>query len=67
MKDILFNLALMDTVNFCRANNLDCSGTHLVKNGRGFEYSLVRDTDGQTLVTVIFHKSSVPTHYIHEA
>jgi hypothetical protein len=63
MKDIIYNLALIDTTEFCRNNNIDCSGTHLVKNGRGFNYSLVRNTDGKAIVTVTFHKSSVPTHY----
>lgn len=62
MKEILQNLALIDLVNFCKENNIDCSGTHLVKNGRGFKYSLCRDSDGLAVATVSFHKSQVPTH-----
>lgn len=65
MKEILSNLALIDLINFCKANNIDCSGTHLVKNGRGFKYSLCRDKDGLAIVTVLFHKSSVPAHFIN--
>jgi len=66
MKDILYNLALIDTTSFCRENNIDCSGTHLAKAGRGFTYSLVRTSTGRPVVTVWFHKTSVPTHYVHE-
>jgi hypothetical protein len=67
MKDILHNLALIDTTEYCRDNNIDCSGTHLAKNGRGFRYSLVRNVDGRAVVTVTFHKNSVPTHYVPRA
>jgi len=68
MKEILFNLALIDTLNFCKENKIDCSGTHLVKNGRGFKYSLISDTTGKSIATVCFHKNRVPTHlhYIHK-
>ena len=62
MDVILFNLALLDTTNFCLDNSIDCSGTHLVKDGRGFSYTLTRDD--KPVVGVTFHKSSVPTHRI---
>lgn len=62
MKDILYNLALSDTTNFCIHNGIDCSGSYLVKDGRGFTYNLVRYSDNKTLVTVTFHKAQVPTH-----
>ena len=65
MKNILLNLALIDLINFCKTNNIDCSGTHIVKNSRGFAYSLVRDNVGLAIVSVVFHKSSVPTHSIN--
>ena len=64
MAEILSNLALIDLINFCKEKEIDCSGTHLVKNGRGFKYSLVRDGEGRAIVTVSFHKSSVPTHFL---
>lgn len=62
MKDVLFNLALIDTLNFCKDNDIDCSGSHLRKDGRGFSYSLIQTETGKTLVTVTFSKSCVPTH-----
>lgn len=65
MKDILLNLALIDVMSFCKEQNIDCSGTHLVKDGRGFKYTLVKSLDGRALVTVTFHKSHVPTHQVH--
>lgn len=62
MKDILLNLALIDATNFCKANNIDCSGTHLHKYPRRYTYALVRDEDGRAIVTTTFHKNQVPTH-----
>jgi hypothetical protein len=66
MKEILENLALIDLTTFCREHKIDCSGTHLAKNGRGFKYSLCRDKDGWAMVTVCFSKNSVPSHYINK-
>ena len=63
MKDILFNLALIDTINFCKANGIDCSGSHLEKAKRGYTYTLFQDATGNPLVSVTFHKNQVPTHY----
>lgn len=65
MKEILENLALIYLTNFCRENGIDCSGTHLTKNGRGFKYSLSRDKDGWTVVTVTFHKNQIPTYSVN--
>lgn len=65
MKDIVENLALISLDKFGKDNNIDISGTHLAKNGRGFKYSLVKNDTGRTLLTVIFHKSSVPTYIIN--
>ena len=64
MKEILFNLALIDTINFCRENKIDCSGSHLMKYPRKYIYALVRNEDGRTIVTVSFYKSRVPEHTI---
>lgn len=63
MKDIILNLANINLINFCIENNIDCSNTHIVKNGRGYNYSLVRN--GVSIVTVMFSKNSVPKHLIH--
>lgn len=72
MDKILYNLALLDTLNFCRDNGIvasgsDGSGSHLVKAGRGFKYDLVRNSDGEIITTVTFHKSQVPTHTYNPA
>lgn len=66
MKEILENLALIDLIKFCKENKIDCSDTCLAKNGKGFKYSLIRNTDGRAIVTVSFSKHSVPLHYIHK-
>lgn len=65
MKDYLSNLALIDTINFCKAHGIDPSGTHLVKYPRKQVYALVKDPSGKAIVTTTFYKRSVPTHYIH--
>lgn len=65
MKDILENLALLNLTIFGKENNLDISGTHLAKNGRGFKYSLVKEETGRAILTVVFHKTSVPTYSIN--
>lgn len=64
MKEILFNLALIDTTQFCIEHKIDCSGSHLVKYPRRFTYALVRSKTGRAIVTVTFHKNQVPTHFI---
>ena len=64
MKDILFNLALIDTAQFCIKNGLDCSGSHLVKYPHRQTYALVKDETGRAIVTVSFYKHQTPTHFI---
>lgn len=65
MEKILFNLALINTIDYCKAHSLDCTGSHLVKYPRRFTYALVKDTTGRAIVTVTFYKSSTPTYTIH--
>jgi hypothetical protein len=65
MNDILKNMALVHLNNYGKENSIDISGTHLVKNGRGFKYSLCKDETNRALLTVSFHKMSVPTYFIH--
>jgi hypothetical protein len=43
MKEILYNLALIDAITYCKENKIDCSGTHLIKYPRRFTYALVKD------------------------
>lgn len=66
MKEILQNLALIDMINFCKENKIDCSGTHLYKYPRQFRYALLKDETGKAVVTVTFHKNQVPTHFINK-
>lgn len=65
MKEILFNLALIDTTTFCKEHKINCSGSHLIKIPRSWTYGLCRDKDGETIVTVTFSKNSVPTHTVY--
>ena len=65
MKEILFNLALLDAINYCKEHKIDCSGTHLVKYPRRFTYALVKDENGRAILTTTFYKSSVPHHHVH--
>lgn len=62
MKEILFNLALIDLNNYCQSKDIDISGTHLVKFQRSQQYGLIRNNDGVTLATVTFYKNQVPRH-----
>lgn len=60
MKDILFNVALFSLIDFCKAHDLDCSGSKLIKDGRGFSYMLVRVTDDEPIARVTLTKNSRP-------
>lgn len=66
MEKVLLNLANIDLINFCREQGIDCSGTSIVKIGRGFTYSLVSSEKRQAIATVSFSKNSVPSHYINQ-
>jgi len=64
MEQILKNMALHLLVEFCIDNNIDCSGTYCVKDGRGFKYSLRDDATGQIIIAQInFHKSQTPSYW----
>jgi hypothetical protein len=65
MKQILENLALIHLTNFGKEHGIDISGTYLVKNGRGFKYDLCKTETGVAIITVTFHKSSVPSYSIN--
>lgn len=64
MKEILFNLALIDAMDFCKRNKIDCSGTYLIKYPRGFRYALCKAETGKAIVTTTFYKNQVPTHFV---
>ncbi len=56
---------MIDSINFCKAHNIDCSGTHLYKYPRKFIYALVKDKTGKAILTTTFYKNAVPTHFIN--
>lgn len=65
MQKILYNLALIDTLNFCKAENIDPSGSHLVKAKRGYKHTLLQTATNRPLVSVTFKPSSVPEHLVY--
>lgn len=65
MEKILYNLALIDTTKFCIENNIDCSGTHLTKTARKFQYNLIKADTKKPVVSVTFHKAQTPTHIVY--
>lgn len=65
MEKILYNLALVDSINYCKENGIDCSGTHLFKYPRRFTYALVKDETGEAILTTTFHKNSIPTRSLN--
>ncbi len=67
MGEIIYNLALIHANNFCKENNIDITGTYLNKQDRRGKYIYTLTTvEYQTpLVTVEFHKMSLPTYIKH--
>lgn len=65
MNAILQNLALIHLNSFCIEHGVNISGTFCRKEGRGFTYALVRQSDATAiLATVTFHKMQVPTYTV---
>lgn len=62
MKAILLNLANILMLEYCKQNNIDCSGTYPEKEGRGYKYNLIRETTGKPIVSIIFDKSNNPLY-----
>lgn len=63
MQDVLLNMANRELLEFCKENNINPSGTHVEKMGRGFRYKLVRDGHPLTTVpyvSVLFSKNNTP-------
>ncbi len=65
MEKILFNLAMLDLLGFCKENEINCSGTHTIKYPRRFVYALISDKTKKPIVEVQFNKYAVPTHLIY--
>ena len=66
MEQIIKNIALLDTLNFCKSHNIDPSGTHIHKYPRRFTYALVRISDGKALVTVTYYKNQAPLYMYNQ-
>lgn len=63
MKQVLLNIALFTLTDWCKAHDINISGTHPVKAGRGYRYNLVSSTTGEVVASVAFSKSSRPSFY----
>jgi hypothetical protein len=66
MEKILFNMALLDAIDYCKAKGIDCSGSHLMKYPRKFTYALVKDDTGQAILTTTFYKNQTHTRIINK-
>lgn len=67
MQEVLLNMANIELLRYCERQGIDPSGSHVAKNGRGFTYSLVNETDGRAFVSVTFTKNTVPQFSWHNA
>jgi hypothetical protein len=65
MQQILTNIALLNLLDYCKANGIDPSGTHIAKHPRHYTYALLKAT-GKALVTVTYYKNQVPSYLIHK-
>ena len=65
MKQILYNLALIESINFCKLQGLDCSGTHLIKAPRGYKYTLLKSDTLKPVASVIFKRNSTPEYLVY--
>lgn len=64
MKKILFNLAMIDTLTYCKNHNIDASGSHLYKYPRRWTYVLLRTETGRSLVIVTYYKNRIPSYVV---
>lgn len=65
MKEVLQNLALINCIDYCKKNNIDCSGTYIYKYPRRFTYALIKNGTSKTIITVSFYKDKVPCFFNH--
>lgn len=65
MYEIIYNLALIHALNYCKEHKIDPTGTYLNKKDRKFIYTLTKQVHQVPVVTVEFHKRSVPTYIVH--
>lgn len=66
MNKILYNLALINAMNYCKTKGIDCSGTYLVKTPRKFTYTLVKNNKHNTpLISTTYYANQIPSTIIH--
>lgn len=66
MKAILLNLANILMLDYCKQNNIDCSGTQVIHSGRRYKYNMIKSNMKPAIMSIEFHKSSVPTYEVYE-
>ena len=65
MKEVLQNMALLDTNRYCHENNIDMSSTHIYKYPKHFTYALLKSETGRALVTITYYKNRTPSYFKH--
>ena len=65
MKQHLYNLANIMLLEHCKKNNIDTSGTHVLKQPRKQHYQLTKE-NGEAVASITFHKHSTPSFYINQ-
>lgn len=60
MKEVIQNAALFFLTDFCLKMGIDCSGTHCIKDGRGFKYDLKSEKTGLNIASITFTKNTKP-------
>ena len=60
MKDIVKNIALFSLTDYCKENQIDCSGSHLEYAGK-FRFNLIKDELMQPIACIQFHKQARPS------
>jgi len=63
MQGVLLNLANILLLDYCEREGVDPSDSHVIKNGRGFVYSLVNNSDNKVFTTVTFTKNTAPEYW----
>lgn len=64
-QEILRNLALFQLTDYCRDSGIDCSGSHVVKSGRGYAYHLAYTDTSLPIVSVTYTRNTPPIFQRH--
>lgn len=60
MQQILKNIALFTLTNYCKDNNIDCTGTYIYKIPYEFRYALLKTETNQPIITITYYKHQAP-------